>query len=277
MDEIHSIGQQEGGAAWEQIILFAPCPIMYVHWEVTWHELFSFPSLNSGLSATIGSPEIFNKWLESVQHAHGFEHTFIEHPHRYSHLRKFYYDLTQQAPSTTRLQDLASYKASGRARFLHPIAMLSFGARSLPSDLALEAGDTLTLYGALLAQKDRLEDGMEDLEPTNFFASISGFLRQKDVLRYEAGLKGRLSTLSSSDARDKSSPMSAIIHDLADSKIINTDPDILNTAPPKKAFLHNLIFLVADLHVTGQLVSMLPISSCFFHLIIYLASNLVQL
>lgn len=30
LDEIHSIGQQEGGAVWEQILLFAPCPIMYV-------------------------------------------------------------------------------------------------------------------------------------------------------------------------------------------------------------------------------------------------------
>lgn len=30
LDEIHSIGQQEGGAVWEQILLFASCPIMYV-------------------------------------------------------------------------------------------------------------------------------------------------------------------------------------------------------------------------------------------------------
>ena len=28
MDEIHSIGQQDNGAVWEQIILLAPCPIM---------------------------------------------------------------------------------------------------------------------------------------------------------------------------------------------------------------------------------------------------------
>lgn len=30
LDEIHSIGQQEGGAIWEQILLLAPCPIMFV-------------------------------------------------------------------------------------------------------------------------------------------------------------------------------------------------------------------------------------------------------
>lgn len=28
MDEIHTIGQQEGGAVWEQILLLAPCPVM---------------------------------------------------------------------------------------------------------------------------------------------------------------------------------------------------------------------------------------------------------
>ena len=28
LDEIHTIGQQEGGAVWEQIILLAPCPLM---------------------------------------------------------------------------------------------------------------------------------------------------------------------------------------------------------------------------------------------------------
>lgn len=30
LDEIHTIGQQEGGAVWEQILLLSPCPIMYI-------------------------------------------------------------------------------------------------------------------------------------------------------------------------------------------------------------------------------------------------------
>jgi superfamily II RNA helicase len=30
VDEIHTIGQQEGGAVWEQILLLSPCPVMYV-------------------------------------------------------------------------------------------------------------------------------------------------------------------------------------------------------------------------------------------------------
>ena len=42
LDEIHSIGQQEGGAVWEQLLLLAPCPII-------------------GLSATIGKADVFNE------------------------------------------------------------------------------------------------------------------------------------------------------------------------------------------------------------------------
>ena len=30
LDEIHTIGQEGGGSTWEQILLLAPCPIMYV-------------------------------------------------------------------------------------------------------------------------------------------------------------------------------------------------------------------------------------------------------
>jgi superfamily II RNA helicase len=37
LDEIHTIGQQEGGAVWEQILLLSPCPVI-------------------GLSATVGAP-----------------------------------------------------------------------------------------------------------------------------------------------------------------------------------------------------------------------------
>ena len=81
---------------------------------------------SSGLSATIGSPEIFNDWLQSVQEAHGFKHTFIENPHRYSHSGEWSTSLDhRQAPS--------------RSRFLHPISLLFAGIRSLPNDVSLEA------------------------------------------------------------------------------------------------------------------------------------------
>jgi hypothetical protein len=35
LDEIHTIGQQEGGGVWEQVLLLSPCPIMYVIYAST--------------------------------------------------------------------------------------------------------------------------------------------------------------------------------------------------------------------------------------------------
>src|SRR5437016_4551356 len=98
-------------------------------------------AFNSGLSATIGAPEVFSDWLSDVQKAHGFQYDFIQHEHRYSHLRKFFYINDGTATFTS----LENHCRSPHIRFLHPIGLLSFGARTLPRDLSLEARDTLTL------------------------------------------------------------------------------------------------------------------------------------
>ncbi|KAF8878718.1 P-loop containing nucleoside triphosphate hydrolase protein [Infundibulicybe gibba] len=224
LDEIHSIGQQEGGAVWEQIILLAPCPII-------------------GLSATIGSPHIFNDWLQSVQEAHGYKHTFIEHPHRYSHLRKSHYLF--RGDKLSNFSGLDSHQNTGRIRFLHPITMMSFGARSLPPDLALEASDTLSLYRALVTRKAVSDPDLQLLDPVTFFGSRSDFLRQADILRYEAALKEAISTLvKQSDPQD---PLE--------------DPTISRlprgAAPDGTTFLRDILPLVADLHVRGELPAIL--------------------
>ncbi|KAF9461731.1 hypothetical protein BDZ94DRAFT_800063 [Collybia nuda] len=238
LDEIHSIGQQEGGAVWEQIILLAPCPII-------------------GLSATIGSPEIFNNWLASVQAAHGYKHKFIQYPHRYSHLRKFYYDLSGDHPQHFSGLD-SSYQPTSRVKFLHPISLLSFGARSLPTDLALEAGDLLKLHDALKSYEHILDVNIDALEPVKFFTSNLRMLKQKDILEYEAELKAVVSKLISSyDALDRSSPLHGIIHKLEDPDIGKIPEFVLNTSPSRKTFTSNLIYLLADLNSRGELPTIL--------------------
>lgn len=237
LDEIHSIGQQEGGAVWEQIILLAPCPII-------------------GLSATIGSPEKFNTWLETVQTAHGHKHKFIQHPHRYSHLRKFFYDLSQMPSSP--FTGLASYQETGRKRFLHPISLLSFGARSLPEDLALEAGDTLKLYQALEPYEAISNCDISALEPTSFFAARKTLLRQKDILEYEAKLKGVVSQfIAVFDAQNPHSALHSVINNLEDPGIAVIPLEMramkLNTLPSQNIFKSNLIYLLGDLHSRGEL------------------------
>ncbi len=45
LDEIHTIGQDESGTVWEQIILLAPCPIMSVVYIVSYDVRSNVPWL----------------------------------------------------------------------------------------------------------------------------------------------------------------------------------------------------------------------------------------
>ncbi|KAI0720199.1 P-loop containing nucleoside triphosphate hydrolase protein [Cerioporus squamosus] len=236
LDEIHTIGQQEGGAVWEQIILLAPCPLI-------------------GLSATIGEPEKFNAWLASVQEAHGFKHTFIHHPHRYSHLRKFTY-LIQAEDKPAPLNSLQEYKKTDRMRFVHPISMLSFGARRLPPDFSLESADCLSLYHAFESSKERLGFDVSALDPTQFFAGQKGsLLKQKDILRYEAALTDRVSEMiDSTDPQDPNSVLNGIIEKVSDPVTRKADQQYV---PDAGQFFANLITLLSDLHASGDLPALL--------------------
>ncbi|KAG2367850.1 hypothetical protein BDR07DRAFT_1325978 [Suillus spraguei] len=232
LDEIHTIGQQEGGAVWEQILLLSPCPII-------------------GLSATVGAPEKFNEWLESVQTAGGFQHKFVHYPHRYSHLRKFYYNIHEKPRDV--FQGLSMYKTTERTRFLHPLSMLSSSARSLPSDLALEAVDTLNLYRALSTCTALQPSILVALDPVVFFSS-SKLLQQKDVIRYEEALKHHFAPLLSSfDLQDPGTPLSRVITQLQDDILSRVSDRALNSQPDRVVSGGNLIHLVADLHVQGDL------------------------
>ncbi|THU98274.1 P-loop containing nucleoside triphosphate hydrolase protein [Dendrothele bispora CBS 962.96] len=236
LDEIHCIGQQEGGTVWEQLILMAPCPII-------------------GLSATVGDPLGFSNWLRSVQTAHGYDYEFVQHPHRYSHLRKFFYLLRGEEDEVQPFTDLSSHQETGRLSFLHPVTTLTFGARSLPADLALEARDTLTLFNAL---KKIFKGNLEHLDPVTFFSSTGKLLTQKEVLRYESSLRETVSTLAaSSDRLDSESLLRRIIKELQDVELSKASIKDLNTVPTPRLFLQNLIYLLADLNAAGELPAIL--------------------
>ncbi|GJE85123.1 P-loop containing nucleoside triphosphate hydrolase protein [Phanerochaete sordida] len=236
LDEIHSIGQQEGGAVWEQIILLAPCPIV-------------------GLSATIGEAEKFNDWLASVQKAHGFKHTFIHHPHRYSHLRKFDYVL--QAAPKRRFTGADTYLSTERMRFLHPVSLLSFGARALPSDFSLESADCLSLFRAFVAVEGRDAANLQALDPSKFFKR-GLLLKQKDVLEYEVALKERLASLIAGvDAQEETSTLNQVVRKLQDPMLAELSEVDRNTAASVQDIFDNLLYLVCDLNASGDLPAIL--------------------
>ncbi|KAE9406161.1 P-loop containing nucleoside triphosphate hydrolase protein [Gymnopus androsaceus JB14] len=224
LDEIHSIGQEQEGAVWEQIILLAPCPVI-------------------GLSATVGSPEQFNQWLESVQQAHHFTHVYIHHPHRYSHLRKFFYlSSTEKSPRSS----LSSHEVSERMTFLHPLSLLSDHSSTLPTDMALESRDCASLYTVL--HKHSLVEG-DEFHPDNFFKG-HGLLRQKDILKYEKALKDIVIHSVSHDPNS----MHKIVSSLTDKALSDAKVD---HPPSRDDFKQGLIMLVYDLHKLDKLPAIL--------------------
>lgn len=216
------------------------------------HKAYALTALYSGLSATIGEAEKFNAWLASVQEAHGFRHSFVNHPHRYSHLRKYTYTLDDASRHVFSGTD--SHIPTKRMRFLHPVSLLSFGARSLPSDFSLEAADCLKLYHAFKNTNHGDELELQSMHPATFFKRGS-LLKQRDILGYEYVLKEKLvSIVASSDPQNGSSSLSQLVKRLQDPVIAKLSAVQQNSTASTGTIMDNLIFLLCDLHAQGDLV-----------------------
>ena len=192
-DEIHCIGQAEDGVVWEQLLLLAPCPII-------------------ALSATVGNPQEFNKWLELTQRANGNELKMIEHSNRYSDLRKYIY----HPPSSFVFNGLSDpvllaplgLDSSPNMSFMHPIASLIDRSRGIPKDLTLEPRDCWTLWKAM--EKCRTEHFPVDrsLDP---FVALPATIRRADIVEWEARLKALLKAWMN----DNKSPFDAVLKELS--------------------------------------------------------------
>ncbi|KAG9026325.1 hypothetical protein FRB95_008992 [Tulasnella sp. JGI-2019a] len=234
LDEIHSIGQQEGGAVWEQLILMAPCPII-------------------GLSATVGNVHEFNRWLGSVQNNHGFGHALVEYKHRYSHLRQFHYQLPLGTPPPIKpITTAPTDDAPSNLRFIHPMSILGAGIKTIPDDLALEASDCVTMYEAFkvaVTNDPRRKADIVKLESISFFRSRStNFLRQKDVLAYEIALKDCLKKWSAKE----STVLLSVTKSLA---LVTSKVDFLIPSPER--VYANIVPLLSELHRQHSLPAIL--------------------
>ena len=143
-------------------------------------------------------------------------------------------------------------------RFIHPVSTLSF-AGIMPPDLSLEAPDLLRLYRVLTA--NNIGD-VARLDPTTFF-SCDTFIRQKDMLRYEADIKNTLSRLiAEPDALVPSSLLQQVVREVQDPVIKQTPKSKLNTQPDRSVFLSGLIHLLSAMQATDGLVC--PTSNFLF-------------
>ncbi|TNY21481.1 DEAD/DEAH box helicase [Rhodotorula diobovata] len=166
VDEIHAIAE-EGSGMWEQVLLMNPAPII-------------------GLSATVGAPERFSAWLQSVEERCGREYALVIHTHRFNALRKFAY-----APRLSKFPDkeispLNEYRSHPSIFApVHPIASLALGDPELPEDLALEPRDCLALWRAMSTVDKELDP---KLKPRKFFAPTPT-IAIKHVIEFERQLK----------------------------------------------------------------------------------------
>ncbi|KAF2734355.1 P-loop containing nucleoside triphosphate hydrolase protein [Polyplosphaeria fusca] len=191
-DEVHCIGQADDGLIWEQLLLLAPCPII-------------------ALSATIGNPHEFSDWLTSTQKALGNDLAMIEHPHRYSDLRKFVY----ASPKEFNFEGLSEQRVFAKLGldgcdgfdFLHPVASLIHQSRGVPSDLALEARDCYTLWKAM--SKHQNEEF--PLDPSLGPASLPKVITKVDVIAWQDALKSTLARWIA----DTKSPFRLVRNDLS--------------------------------------------------------------
>ncbi|TGZ84201.1 P-loop containing nucleoside triphosphate hydrolase protein [Ascodesmis nigricans] len=177
-DEVHSIGNADEGVVWEQLLLLAPCPII-------------------ALSATVGNPEELKDWLQATQANLGIKLSMIQHPHRYSDLRKFIY---RPSKSTTYRKFQALPRVS---RFgvidgtpdivnVHPISTLHTPSHGLPDDLALEPKDCFSLWQAMKKLGTGKWNVPDDVDPPRVFGTKGAVIKKRDVVEWEASLKSIL-------------------------------------------------------------------------------------
>lgn len=208
-DEVHSIGQAEDGVVWEQLLLMAPCPII-------------------ALSATVGNPEEFSGWLTDTQRAIGIDLVTVQHPHRYSDLRKYYYVPPKRfdfhgIPEKTAFGTLGLEGLTG-FNHLHPVAALVDKSRGIPEDLGLEPRDCLELWQAMSKLQNEQFPVSESLSPEKALPAV---LRKMDILNWEKGLKNLLREWIADDA----SPYERLVKELEQS-FRNEERDPLQVTQP---------------------------------------------
>lgn len=182
LDEMHMLGQQEGGAVWEQLILFAPCPII-------------------GLCATIGNPEELTSWISMIEEARGFKLAVVRPKRRYSQSRKFFYTMTDSPIPFQGMYNKPPLQV--KPVHIHPLSVLRSGLWALPDDLALGSDDCLALYHAMrkvAEQSPEKTTQLVPLQPNVFFAqSLNRLLTKNDVIRYASALQLLLTRWSEED------------------------------------------------------------------------------
>lgn len=170
LDEIHTIGEEGKGYAWEKIIMMAQCPIL-------------------ALSATVGNRKAFWTWLSNMQSRIGIPCRLIEHNERFSDLKRYVYDIDLSDPiNKIDLEHFDSIKSTSSKRKarnshvvqMHPLLSVTKNdliSKPLPVDYQFLSGDTLRLYDVLTKIPNLSNDVLQRLDELNVDITFKGKFR----------------------------------------------------------------------------------------------------
>lgn len=175
-DEIHCIGDEEGGEVWEHLLLMLRCPFL-------------------ALSATVGNPEEFANWLKSAKQLqyeqdkragcaakpHKYEVSLVVHKERHADLRSHVFipdqknmiDLSdgvlvnRRGIADEHLEEARKH-ANSHVEELHPASALSsyvLRTHGFPSELSFEPRDTLTLFDKMMEKAGGMDEALCQLKP----------------------------------------------------------------------------------------------------------------
>mmetsp|Transcript_33055 Transcript_33055/g.51346 ORF Transcript_33055/g.51346 Transcript_33055/m.51346 type:complete len:2017 (-) Transcript_33055:221-6271(-) len=154
-DEVHCIGEQEGGVQWEHTMQAIPCPFI-------------------ALSATVADPGFFHGWLNKVAVKKGTpEVKIVQYSERWNDLYKYIF-------------------SRGSLRPLHPFCCLveqSVRKNGLASDMTLTPSEMVQLYLQVhkVIGKNKIWD---PLAPADYFVAKNiGCIVKRDARQYEKLLK----------------------------------------------------------------------------------------
>eukprot|EP00434_Breviolum_minutum_P001100 symbB.v1.2.000962.t2/scaffold39.1/size394969/6 len=152
-DEVHCIGEQEGGEQWEHCMQLIPCPFI-------------------ALSATVADPSFFHGWLSRVNTKKDMSKvSIVEHKERWNDLYKYVWH-------------------NGEMRPLHPFCCLvesSVRRNGMSADLTLVPREMVQLHQDVTKIIGKNEK-WDRLAPSKYFAGMA-FVTKIDSRQYEKELK----------------------------------------------------------------------------------------
>ncbi|CAG8457686.1 16854_t:CDS:10 [Cetraspora pellucida] len=195
LDEVHCIGEMDGGSTWESLLLLAQCPIL-------------------ALSATIGNPEPFSKWIEKIQTTRGHKTKLIKTTKRFSDLQQYVF--IPKFPLLPLVETTVKPKEELRQDCLisiHPFSAMSsvvIAESGIPADLKLLPSHCIELWDAMNhVHKD--DPDLLKINPDKYFKDI-GYIVKDNADNFETDIK----KLFISWTRNKPKMAKAVIKNLGD-------------------------------------------------------------